>query len=82
MKSSISRRGEVAKRGSLLAVVTADMSRAELIRVFSKDLPDPRGDKVLHLRVAPQGVTRTGPDRVDSGGKIPIPGTYCILLSA
>ena len=34
MESRRGRRGEVAKRGSLVAVTTADASRAELFRVF------------------------------------------------
>ena len=60
-----SRRGEVAKRGSLVAVLTADVSRAEFFLVFSTGNARPKRVKVV--RVTPQGVTRL-PDRVDSGG--------------
>ena len=40
-------RGEVAKRGSLVAVLTADVSRVELFLVFRKELTDPRGSRLL-----------------------------------
>ena len=34
------RRGEVTRRGSLVAVDTADVSRAEFSRMFSKEMLD------------------------------------------
>ena len=47
MMSRRSRRGEVAKPGSLVAILTGDVSRAELFTVFSKELPVPRGSRLL-----------------------------------
>ena len=46
-RGEVSRRGEVAKRGPLVAVLTADVSRAEFFLVFSKGLTDPRGSRLL-----------------------------------
>ena len=46
MVSRRSRRGEVAKRGSFEAVLTADVSRAELFLVFRKELPDPKESRL------------------------------------
>ena len=47
MMSRKSGRRDVAKRGSLVAVLKADVSRAEFFLVFSKELPDPRGSRLL-----------------------------------
>ena len=65
IKSRRSRRGEAPKRGSLEAVVTADVSRAELFLCIQQIIASLKRIKVI--RATSQGVTRTGPDRVDSG---------------
>ena len=61
-----SRRGEVAKRGSLVAVVTADFSRAEFFLVFSKELPDLRGSRLLLESNTPHRRGSQGPYLIGS----------------
>ena len=61
MKSRRSR-GAVPERWSLAAVVTADVSRAELFLVFSKELLQPAYVEVV--RLTPCVVTGTEPNRV------------------
>lgn len=73
MKSWTSRRGEVPCRGSLVAVVTPDRSRALLFLFLSKALPlfyrncQTQEAQAKDLRVTPLRVTRSRPKQVDFG---------------